>query len=304
MTEPERTLGSLEEATRPERRSVVGSGFFGAARRWFVRVVVGGYCVSSVLTLIWTIYTSVKSDRDLFGRGPWALPATVHFENYVDVWARSKIGNYFFNSFYLSALSTVVAVVVSAMAAYVISRIVFRGSRITLYYFIAAMMVPTFLFVVPLYFMMVRNLHLYNSHLGLIMLYVSGSLPFDIFILTGFFKTLPTELDEAATIDGASANVVFWRIMLPLAKTGLVTIAIFNFIGNWNEFFWSLILLEDKNLFTISRGLYALFLESQYQAKWTELFAGLLIATVPVIVVFAFLQDQITAGLTMGALKG
>lgn len=110
--------------------------------------------------------------------------------------------------------------------------------------------------------------------------------------------------EEAAAIDGATPNSVVWRIMLPLAQPGLLTVAIFTFISHWNEFFWSLVLLQAKELFTISRGLFALYLESQYQACWTTLFAGLLIATVPVIIVFAVLQNLVTEGLTVGALKG
>jgi ABC-type glycerol-3-phosphate transport system permease component len=267
-------------------------------------VITGFYCLSSVLALIWMIYTSLKSDKDLFGHGPWALPAAWHFENYADAWHRAHIANYFFNSFYLSAVSTVIAVVITAMAAYVISRIAFRGNRLVLYYLIAALMVPGFLYVVPLYLLMVQQLQLSNNHVGLILLYITGSIPFNTFVLTGFFKTLPTELEEAAAIDGASANRVFWQVMLPLAQPGLLTVAVFSFIGNWNEFFWSLVLLRDKDLFTLSRGLYNLYLDGQYEAQWTMLFAGILIATVPILVVFVVLQDLITEGLTVGALKG
>lgn len=285
---------------RSERLSTVPARLLGV----LLRLIVAAYCLTSVAALTWTVYTSLKSDRDLFGRGPWALPETWHPENYTDVWSRANIGNYFFNSAYISVVATVVGVLVSAMAAYVIARIEFRASQPILFYFIAGMMVPGFLYIVPLYFMLVNTLKLGDNHLGLILLYIAGSLPFNIFILTGFFKTLPIDLEEAATIDGASPNAVFWQIMLPLARPGLLTVAIFNFITHWNEFFWSLVLLQDKRLFTISRGLFALYLESQYQARWTILFAGLLIAMLPVLVVFALLQDRITEGLTVGALKG
>ncbi len=303
MAESNQTLvpvGAVAAPGRMARRRATPAGLLGG----LLRVIVGLYCLTSVAALAWAVYTSLKSDSDLFGRGPWALPTAWHPENYVDVWSRARIGNYFFNSAYVSIVSTVVGVLIAAMAAYVLARIDFRGSRAVLFYFIAGLMVPGFLYVVPLYFMIVSTLKLGNNHLGLILLYIAGSLPFNVFILTGFFKTLPIELEEAATIDGATPNSVFWRIMLPLAQPGLLTVGIFNFISHWNEFFWSLVLLQDKELFTISRGLFALYLESQYQARWTTLFAGLLIATVPVIIVFAVLQDLITEGLTVGALKG
>jgi N-acetylglucosamine transport system permease protein len=286
---------------RGERSSVLGTVFRPMS---LVQLVTALYCLSSILALIWMIYTSLKSDKDLFGHGPWALPSAWHFENYANAWRQAHIANYFFNSFYLSAVSTAIAVVITAMAAYVISRIEFRGNRIILYYLIAALMVPGFLYVVPLYLLMVEQLQLSNNHVGLIFLYITGSIPFNTFVLTGFFKTLPTELEEAAAIDGASANRIFWQIMLPLAQPGLLTVAVFSFIGNWNEFFWSLILLRTKDLFTLSRGLYNLYLDGQYTAQWTMLFAGILIATVPILIVFIILQDLITEGLTVGALKG
>jgi ABC-type glycerol-3-phosphate transport system permease component len=270
----------------------------------FAYAITGFYCLSSVLALIWMVYTSLKSDKDLFGHGPWALPAVWHWENYANAWRQAHIAGYFFNSFYLSAVSTFVAVIITAMAAYVISRIEFRFSKLVLYYLIAALMVPGFLYVVPLYLLMVHQLQLSNSHIGLALLYVTGAIPFNTFVLTGFFKTLPSELEEAAAIDGASANRIFWQIMLPLAQSGLVTVAIFTFISNWNEFFWSLVLLRDKELFTLSRGLYNLYLDGQYTAQWTMLFAGILIATVPILIIFVVLQDRITEGLTVGALKG
>lgn len=272
--------------------------------RTIALVVTGLYCLSSLLALVWAAYTSLKTDGDLFGRGPWALPSSWHFDNYLRAWTDADIGQYFFNSVYISVIAVVCSVFISAMAAYVIARADFRGSNLVLFYFIAAIMVPGFLYVIPLYSLLANHLHLGDNPLGLIVLDISGALPFDIFILTGFFKTLPAELEEAATIDGASINATYWRVVLPLAAPGLFTVAIFNFIGDWNEFFWALVLLSSQKFFTLPRGLYALYIASQYQAAWTVTFAGVIIATIPVLLVFALLQDRITEGLTVGALKG
>lgn len=274
------------------------------AVRWVAYGITFLYALSSIAAIVWTFYTSLKADRDIFGRGPWALPSALYFENYANAWNNASIGQYFWNSAYISVIAMVLAVLISAMAAYVLSRVQFPGNRAILYYFIAALMIPGFLYVVPLFFLLVQQLKLTDNPIGLILLYLTGALPFDIFILTGFFRTLPAELEEAAIVDGASAHTVFWRVALPLAQPGLLTVAIFNFISNWNEFFWALVLLHNDALFTLPRGLYALYINSQYQAAWTVMFAGMIIAIIPILIVFAVLQDMITEGLTVGALKG
>ena len=149
-----------------------------------------------------------------------------------------------------------------------------------------------------------RQMHLTNNHLGLLLLYIAMGLPFSVFVLTGFFRTLPSQMEEAAMIDGASPWKTFWSIMLPLAKPGLITVSIFNFINVWNEFFWSLVLLRSGRLYTMARGLQTLFWNMSTESRWTELFAGLVIVMLPLVIVFIFLQDRITEGLTVGALKG
>src|SRR5262249_628712 len=151
---------------------------------------------------------------------------------------------------------------------------------VVLYYAIAAMMVPGFLYLVPLYFLM-KGLGLVNSHLGLILLYIHSGMAFDIFVLTGFFKTLPSELEEAATIDGASAFTTFWRIMPPLASPGLITVAIFNFIGNWNEFFLALVFLRDRSLLTLPIGIWSMM--GGYTTDYGVLFAAMALMILPML---------------------
>lgn len=265
-------------------------------------LLMGFYCLSSAVALAWVVYTSFKSNAEFFA-STWALPAQLRWSNYAYAWANAEIGRYFFNTAYLSVLATCGTLVLSAMAAYVLARVVFPFRQVVLYFFLAAMMVPAMLYLFPL-FVQMRVLHLTNSHLGLLLLYVSMGMPFSIFVLTGFFKTLPRELEEAALIDGATPWKTFWMVMLPLARPGLVTVSIFNFIGYWNEFFWSLILLHSGRLYTLARGLQTLFWNLSTESRWTELFAGLVIVMLPLIAIFVLLQDRITAGLTVGALKG
>ncbi len=264
--------------------------------------LMGFYCLSSAVALAWVIYTSFKSNAEFFA-STWALPAQLRWSNYTYAWANAEIGRYFFNTAYLSVLATCGTLVLSSMAAYVLARVIFPFRQVVLYFFLAAMMVPAMLYLFPL-FVQLRLLHLTNSHLGLLLLYVSMGMPFSIFVLTGFFKTLPKELEEAALIDGATPWETFWMVMLPLARPGLVTVSIFNFISYWNEFFWSLILLHSGKLYTLARGLQTLFWNLSTESRWTELFAGLVIVMLPLIAIFLLLQDRITAGLTVGALKG
>jgi len=265
-------------------------------------LLLGFYCVSSAVSLAWVLYTSFKSNAEFFA-STWALPSTWRWSNYAYAWANAEIGHYFFNTLYISVVSTAGIVLLAAMAAYVLARIVFPFRQFLFYLFLAGMMVPGMLYLFPL-FVQMRNMHLTNSHFGLITLYIVTGLPFSIFVLTGFFRTLPTEMEEAALIDGASPWRMFWTIMLPLAKPGLVTVSIFSFINTWNEFFWSLILLRSGKLYTLARGLQTLFWNMSTESRWTELFAGLVIVMLPLIVVFILLQDRITEGLTVGAVKG
>ena len=265
-------------------------------------LMMGYYCLSSLVALFWVTYTSFKTNAEFFA-STWSLPASIRLENYSYAWANAEIGDYFFNTAYITIISTTGTVMISAMAAYVLARVVFPLRQVMFYLFLSAMMVPPMLYLFPL-FVQMRYMQLTNSHFGLILLYIATGLPFTIFVLTAFFRTLPTEMEEAALIDGATPWQTFWRIMLPLAKPGLITVSIFNFINYWNEFFWSLILLRSGKLYTLARGLQTLFFNMSAESRWTELFAGLVIVMLPLIIVFLLLQDRITEGLTVGAVKG
>ena len=265
-------------------------------------VLMGFYCLSSLAAICWVVYTSFKSNAEFFS-STWSLPATLRLGNYTYAWKNAEIGLYFFNTAYISALATCGSVVLSAMVAYILARVVFPFRQLAFFLFLAALMVPTMLYVFPL-FVQMRQMHLTNNHLGLLVLYIAMGLPFSVFVLTGFFRTLPSQMEEAAMLDGASPWKTFWFIMLPLAKPGLITVSIFNFINVWNEFFWSLVLLRSGRLYTMARGLQTLFWNMSTESRWTELFAGLVIVMLPLVIVFIFLQDRITEGLTVGALKG
>ena len=195
------------------------------------------------------------------------------------------------------------AVLLSAMVAYVVARFPFPGNRLVFYFFMSGMLFPVFLALVPLFFLL-NTLGMFGTFPGLILVYIAFSLPFTVFFLTGFFKTIPSELHEAAIIDGANQYQVFLKVMLPLAKSGLVSMAIFNFLGMWNQYILPLVLLSDSKKYVISQGLAALALEQKYQSDWSGLFAAIVLVMIPTLTVYILFQSQIQKGLTAGALKG
>jgi raffinose/stachyose/melibiose transport system permease protein/N-acetylglucosamine transport system permease protein len=232
------------------------------------------------------------------------LPKTLQFINYYNAWELSGIGIYFKNSISIVTLSVIMLLIVSIPAAYAISRIKFRGSEMLLNFFIFGLGVPAPLLIIPLYGLLM-DLKILNTHFGLIIVYVSLSIPFSIYILYGFFKSLPVELEESASIDGASPFKVFLKIILPLSTNGIAIVTIFNFIGLWNEYLLALVFLRSDENYTISLGLYGLFHSLQHSPKsWAPLVAAIIIVIVPLIIVFLLISKKIIEGLTIGAIKG
>jgi ABC-type glycerol-3-phosphate transport system permease component len=256
----------------------------------------------TVFAFVWILVASFKDNRSLFGNA-WAFPKVFHFENYVRAWKVSNIGGYFLNSLFIVSVSTGLLLALSAPAAYVLSRITFRGRTLLTNAFIAGMGVPYQVLLVPLY-LMLTSIRLVDTMPGLIAVYVALSLPFTIFLLTGFFRTLPSELEDAAVIDGASEYGLFFRVMLPLASPGVITAAIFNFIGIWNEYMLALVLINSQNKRTLSLALYGLQGSMQYTADWVGLFAGVVIVMLPIFILFVVMSERVIAGITLGATKG
>lgn len=267
-----------------------------------VQLILAVYAVIVVYPMIWLVSASFKTSFELF-TNPWGPPKVFEWTNYLDAWTKASIGRYFVNSVFVTAVSMFFILFIGSMAAYALARFVFRGREIIHTGFISGMMFPVFLGIVPL-FMLLARLNMLDNYFGLITVYVAYSLSFTIFVLTGFFKTLPHELAEAGLIDGCSQFSVFWRIMLPLAKPGLITAGIFNFFGIWNEYPLALVIISRSELRTLPLGIANLVMQQQYETDWGALFASLVIVMIPTLIVYLFFQRQITEGLTAGALKG
>ncbi|WP_214630260.1 carbohydrate ABC transporter permease [Paenibacillus agaridevorans] len=269
---------------------------------WMVRVALLLWTAVVLYPMIWTLQTSFKDNRDLY-QNIWGLPKVFHFENYYNAWVKARIGDYFYNSLYVTIISLIVTIAISAFAAYAIARNSHKIFGFLTFYFIFSMMIPGSIAIIPQY-LVLDKFHVLNKLEGLALKYTADSIAFSIFVLIGFFKTLPKELEEAAYIDGSGYFKTFTHIMLPLAKPGLFTVGIFHFLAAWNEYFFALIMMTDRSKFTIPVGLANLMATSNVRAEWGVLFAACIIVLVPSIVVYTLFQRNITSGLTIGALKG
>lgn len=275
--------------------------------RALIFAVLCGYLVWVVYPVFWVAYSSLKPDAEIF-RDAFALPSsdTIAWENYARAWREARFGDYFFNSLLVTGVSVTAIVLLGAMSAYALSRFYHPLGKVTYGLFLAGLMLPVQLSIVPLFFEL-RALGLLDSRLGLILVYTANGLPFAIFILAGFFRALPSSLYEAAVVDGCSEAVAFWRVMLPLARPGLVTVAIFQFIGIWKEYFFAFMFTSGDagaGVRTLPLGLANLSLTAQYRSEYGSLFAGVMVVTLPILIVYLLLQKQLVKGITAGALKG
>lgn len=268
----------------------------------FFHAVLAAWAIVSVLPLLWAGLTALKPNDEVFG-SPWSLPSQWRFDNFSRAWGSASIGQFFVNTITVVSGALVLTMLLSTMVAYVLGRYEFRGNRLIYYLFASGLMFPIFLAVVPLFFV-VRNLGLLNSHLGLILAYTAYSLPFSVSFLTAFFRTLPSAVGEAAMIDGCSHSGVFFRVMLPMARPGIVSVALFNFVGMWNQYLLPLVLNQNnESTAVLTEGLAALVAQQGYDSDFSALFAGMVISMLPVLVVYLVFQRKLREGFVVGALK-
>lgn len=260
------------------------------------------YSILTLFPLIWLVYNSVKTNND-FLANPFGLPqiSKLQLKNYYDAWVTMGIQRFTINSLIISSVSVVLSILISSMAAYAIERMIWRSSQKVLNYFLAGIMVPIQIILIPL-FINFKKLNLLDSRIGLLIPTVAFALPTSIFILTGFYKTIPRELEEAALIDGCSVYKIFYKIILPLTMPAFVTIAVFNFLGAWNDLLIPLVLIQTPELMTLPVGL--LNFRGMYGAELTKMFAAVVISAIPSIIIYFVLQDKLLKGMIAGAVKG
>lgn len=253
-----------------------------------------------VLPLMWLFFTSFKSRLDL-AKNTWGLPKVWEYTNYIIAWTGSKIPGYMWNSIRATAIAIILTVILSTPVSFVLSRFRFRGNKILYMFFIAGMMIPIHSTVIPIY-TMVGDMGFNNSLEILGLVYGAFRIPISIFILEGFMSALPKELEECAIIDGCSTANIFFKIIVPLSKDGIVTISILTVLSSWNELLISMLLISDPAKKTLPTGLMGFITE--YNSEYTQLAAGIMISIIPAILFYAFAQEKIEKGMIAGAIKG
>ncbi len=295
--------------SQPSRRKAEGGRVTGALGQ----VVLMIWALFIIVPLIWVLLASFKTTNEIYS-SPFTLPHHPSFAAFGRAWTKAHIGRYMFNSVVVVAFSTFFTMLLGAMAAYVIARYKFFGNRFLYYFFVAGLAFPVFLAIVPLFYVVkdagtLPVLGPYvglNSRGGLVLVYIAYSLPFTVFFLTAFFRTLPNSIAEAATMDGASHTRLFFQVMLPMARPGIISIGIFNILGQWNQYLLPIVLLQGEgaqNKWVLTQGIAGISVAAGYEADWPGLFAALTIAIVPMIIVYVIFQRQIQNGLTAGSVK-
>lgn len=254
-----------------------------------------------IYPLFWLFEFSLKDNNEIFGGNIAGLPEHWRFENYVTAFLNANVIQYFFNSVIVTGVTIVVTLIISAMSAYAISRMIWRGRETTLKIILMGMMVPIHAALLPL-FIILSKAHLLNSYWSLIIPYIAFGLPMAVFLFTSFMESLPRELEEAAAIDGCGIYQMFWRIIFPLIRPAIATVSIFTFISSWNELMFAVTFINKTEYKTLTVGIMSMV--GSYTTKWGEIGAGLMIATIPTVIMYLLLSEQVQKSLVAGAVKG
>ncbi|TPI65491.1 carbohydrate ABC transporter permease [Mesorhizobium sp. B3-1-3] len=268
-------------------------------RNGAIQLLLAVNAVIMIYPLFVMVASSFKTNAEIFS-SPLSLPTHFSTANLEKVWTETNFVRYLANSVGITAASVALILLFSTLAGYAIARYRFRLSSLVLMFFLSGMTVPLKLAIIPL-FIQLDTLDLVDSYLGLVLVYVAMGIPSAVFIMTGFLRTLPRELEESARMDGASELRIMWSIMLPLARPALVIVAIQNAVPIWNDFFFPLVLITSDNLKTLPQGL-TVFV-GEFTTDWGVLFTGLTLAALPITLLYIVLSKQFISGITQGAVK-
>ncbi|MFC4696945.1 carbohydrate ABC transporter permease [Enterococcus aquimarinus] len=258
------------------------------------------FSILCLYPLLWLLMSSFKDGSELF-TNTWGIPKSLHIENYTRAISKGNIGNSFLNSFIITGVSVFLSVILGAMVSYGIERLNWKMSVKVKSLFLMGMSIPTYAAIVPL-FAMFNKLQLLDSYIAVIIAHVVFALPMTVFILAGFFSTIPKELEEAAIMDGCSVIQSFFKIILPVAKSSVVTVAVINFINIWNDLLFAQVFLTAENKMPLPVAL-TTFADLD-SVDYTGLLAAVVLSVIPTIVIYIILHDQIMDGMTSGAVKG
>ncbi len=267
---------------------------------FFIHIFLILVSLSCLFPLWWAFASSLKTQETVFNDLS-LFPKNPHWENYFYAWTKADFGLYFLNSLFYTVVVVVGVILFSSMAAYAFSRLQFRGKSVLFLVIISTMMIPIPGSFIALYALLTK-LRLVDTQLGYILPQINGGLALGIFLLKTFFDDLPKELEDSARIDGCGRFRVYWHIALPLARPAIAVLAIFNILAVWNEFFLSNLILSDKKLMPLQRGL--MVFQGAHITQYPLLMAGIVITILPVLVTYLLLQKHIIKGITAGAVKG
>lgn len=280
----------------------------------FVYVALATLAIVIIVPVAWVFMASVKQNSEFYGN-PWALPAGLYWQNFVDAWNSASMGSYMINSVLVTAMALGILLIVALPAAYCLSRFKFKGSNFLNTAFMAGLFINVNYIVVPI-FLMLRDGDLFlkkvmgsgfllNNLFVLAVVYAATALPFTIYLLSGYFQTLPHDFEEAAYIDGAGYFRAMWSIIFPMAKPSIITVILFNFLSFWNEYIISMTLMSSATgQKTLPVGLLNLMQAQQSAAQYGMMYAGLVLVMLPTLILYMCVQKQLTEGMTVGGLKG
>lgn len=297
-------LAAAKPPRRPYRsRSGTNSSPALRAERSVVRVIgiviLWAIVALSIATLLWMLMQAFRDTRSILSN-PWGLPESLEMSNFVRAWTVGDFGIAAWNSAWTTGLSSFLTVAIAAPAAYYLSRVESRFTGALSLYFILGLGIPAQVILIPL-FVMLNQVYLTDSLIGLNLVYIGVSMPFTVFLLTAFFRSLPLEMEEAAALDGASPLKTFVRITLPLAKGGILTAFVLQVISHWNETLLALTLIQSTERYTLPVALISFVQQQTYSgADWGGLFAGLCIVVLPMLAIYLWLGRRLTEGLTLG----
>jgi N-acetylglucosamine transport system permease protein len=264
-------------------------------------VLLALWALVVILPLAWVLMSSFKS-TDVILSSPLSFPTSFKFTNYANAWQTAGIGSWFVNTVIVVGCALVIVMILGAMCSYVLARYRFWGNRIIYYAMLAGLTFPIFMAIVPLFFIL-KNIGLLNTLPGLILTYVAFALPFTVFFLHSFFRSLPNEIYEAAQVDGAGEWRTFFQIMLPMAKPGMAAVSIFNFLGLWNQFLLPVALNTNQDNYVLSQGMASFASQAGYAVDFGAEFAAVIITIVPVLVVYILFQRQLQGSVSSGTIK-
>ena len=252
--------------------------------------------------LLWILAASLSTSREIFSGAVFKFESGFHFENYIDAWNVGNVSVYFMNSLLYATVASTVVILISAPAAYVLSRYTFLGNKGIKTSLVLAMSIPEVMIIMPIY-SLTAEYHI-RGRILLIILYILLRVPFTTTYLLNFFASLSRSYEEAAAIDGCTPSKTFWRIMLPLVQPAIVTVTIFNFMSVWNEFFMALIFATSTETTPVGVGLLQIVNAMKYTGNYGGLFASVIIVFLPTFLLYIFLSEKIIAGVTGGGVKG